>query len=506
MKWLLINILFISSFLANASEPDSTTQKINFWGDFKSTNIKYNPDINPFIYYPKIASQNYLDLNFSYKRFTAGFRMEAYTPALVGMPNELTGWGLASKYFRYQTKKVSLGIGNHYEQFGSGLILKTQEERALGMDNSIDGIWGNIRLQNTKIKVISGKQRLGFRHAYGWVSGVDLKTKKMLKKTTYSIGLGSVWKNENYLGQNTDIKENVFANSIRIGLSQKRFESQMEFVSKSNDQSAINFYSKKPGSAFLWNTQINFEKSTLSTQVKRTENMDFRSERSQTKNSAIINYIPNFTKIHTYRLLTLYPYASQVLGEVGGQTEWSKYLPSGSVLNINFSAYNQPKKLENSYDKKLYRELLIEFEKNISENTKLNLLANYAHFNKGIILGGFNEIVKFQAIVADLTFKCNKNVSINAQAQHLYSIQDKGSWAMALVDFRIKSKVSIYLTDEYNYTRNHHYYQAGTNLNLGSKSIGLSYGKVREGLFCIGGICQIIPEYQGLNLSVMGRF
>ena len=497
---------FFSSFLANASEPDSTIQKINFWGDFKSTNIKYNPDINPFIYYPKVASQNYLDLNFSYKRFTAGFRMEAYLPALVGMPNELTGWGLASKYFRYQTKKVSLGIGNHYEQFGSGLILKTQEERDLGMDNSIDGIWGNFRLKNVKIKVISGKQRLGFRHAYGWLSGVDFETIKTIEKTTYSFGFGSVWKNENYLGQNLDIKKNILANSLRIGLSQKRFESQMEFVRKSNDASAINFYSKKLGSTFLWNTQINFENSTLSAQIKRTENMDFRSERGQTKNTAIINYIPNFTKIHSYRLLTLYPYASQVLGEVGGQTEWSKYLSSGSVLNINFSAYNQPKKSENGYSKKLYREFLIEFEKDISENTKLNLLANYAHFNKGIILGGFDEIVKFQALVADLTFKCNKKLSINTQAQHLYSKQDKGSWAMALVDFRIKSKVSIYLTDEYNYSRNHHYYQAGTNLNLGSKSIGLSYGKVREGLFCIGGICQIIPEYQGLNLSVMGRF
>lgn len=71
--------------------------------------------------------------------------------------------------------------------------------------------------------------------------------------------------------------------------------------------------------------------------------MDFRSERGQTQNTAIINYIPNFTKIHTYRLLSLYPYASQVLGEIGGQAEVSKYLNSGSSFTLNLAAYDQPK-------------------------------------------------------------------------------------------------------------------------------------------------------------------
>ncbi|MCP9768222.1 hypothetical protein EGI22_09890 [Lacihabitans sp. LS3-19] len=508
MKIYFSQILLFLSLTAFANEKDSTQNKVALWGDFKSTNIVYNPDINPFVYYPKIASQNYLDLNFAYQRFQAGFRLESYWPALVGMPNELKGWGLANKFVRYQSKNFSLGLGNHYEQFGNGLIFKTQEQRALGMDNSLDGIWGNFRLKNVKIKIISGKQRIGFRHAAGWLTGIDFENKIKISKTTLSIGLSQIWKNEAYLGTNEAIKQNVFASSARAEVQKGNFKSQIESAIKSSDAAIINRYSTEIGSAIIWNTEWIKGNTSYLAQIKRTKNMDFRSERGQTQNTAIVNYIPNFTKIHTYRLLTLYPSASQVLGEIGGQIEVSKYLNSGSSITINLAAYDQPKNLslENSYDKKLYREAVVEFEKELSENSKLNLLANYAHFNKGIVLGGFNEIIKFQTVVADWSFKINKNLSINTQAQHLHTQQDKGSWAMALLDLRIKSKVSVYFSDEYNYSRSHNYYHMGSNLNLGSKSIGLSYGKVREGLFCVGGICQIIPEYQGLNLSVTTRF
>jgi hypothetical protein len=227
--------------------------------------------------------------------------------------------------------------------------------------------------------------------------------------------------------------------------------------------------------------------------------MDFRSERGTRLQTALINFIPNFTKLNTYRLLTLYPYASQVAGETGGQLDWTIFTETGAELNANFSLYQQPRFIEAAMP--LYREVNLEYSKDLSEDSKIRLLANYAHFNKGIVLGGFPEIVKYQAIVADFTRKISKNLSINTQAQHLYTRQDKGSWAMALLDFRIKSKCSIFITDEFNYSQNEHYYQVGSNLNLGSKTLGISYGKVREGLFCVGGVCQIIPEYKGLSIN-----
>ena len=36
-------------------------------------------------------------------------------------------------------KNVEVTLGNYYEQFGSGFILRTYEERSLGIDNSLLG-------------------------------------------------------------------------------------------------------------------------------------------------------------------------------------------------------------------------------------------------------------------------------------------------------------------------------------------------------------------------------
>lgn len=48
------------------------------------------------------------------------------------------------------------------------------------------------------------------------------------------------------------------------------------------------------------------------------------------------------------------------------------------------------------------------------------------------------------------------------------------------------------------------HYNIGTAYSLKANRISLSYGRVREELLCVGGICRIIPAYKGL--SVMSSF
>lgn len=134
--------------------------------------------------------------------------------------------GIGQQVCRYQSKHFGLSLGNHYEQFGNGLLFKTQEQRALGMDNSIDGILGNFRLKNAKIKILSGKQRIGFRHAAGWLTGIDFENKIKISKTTFNIGLSQIWKNEAYLGINEAIKQNVFASSARAEMQKETLKAK----------------------------------------------------------------------------------------------------------------------------------------------------------------------------------------------------------------------------------------------------------------------------------------
>ena len=64
--------------------------------------------------------------------------------------------------------------GNFYEQFGSGLIFRSYEERGLGVDNAMDGI--RLRYKPTKgvyIKGVIGQQRFFFEKGEGLVRGLD---------------------------------------------------------------------------------------------------------------------------------------------------------------------------------------------------------------------------------------------------------------------------------------------------------------------------------------------
>ena len=40
----------------------------------------------------------------------------------------------------WSDEDLELTIGNFYDQLGSGMILRTYEERQLGIDNALDGI------------------------------------------------------------------------------------------------------------------------------------------------------------------------------------------------------------------------------------------------------------------------------------------------------------------------------------------------------------------------------
>ncbi len=499
MKVLLAFFISVQISLASFSPSDSLKTPLRVWGNLRSTHILYNQNLNPFVYYPKVSNQSYADIYLQKNKITAGIRLESYLEPQVGMPDEMKGWGLASKFVKYKNKSIELGLGNHYEQFGTGLIFKTQEQRAIGMDNSLDGFWGNFTLGKINIKSLTGKQRVGFKHAKGWVSGLDVELRDQIKNKKVFVGFSNVLKVEKNEITTLAAEEFLYATAFRTGIQGQKISVNLEYAIKSLEFGEMIVNSKKRGSAIVGIMDWSDSKNALVLHLKRTENMDFRSERGTKLNTAVINFIPNFTKLNTYRLLTIYPYASQIMAEIGGQLDWTHFTDNGAEFNANLSLYNQPKYIENSMP--LYREIALEYAKELGENSKLRLLANYAQFNKGIVLGGLPEIVKYQALVVDFTYKINKNLSLNTQAQHLFTRQDKGSWAMGLLDLRIKSKWSVFAIDEFNYSKNEHYYQLGFNLNLGSKSIGMSYGKVREGLFCVGGVCQIIPEYEGLSVN-----
>ena len=95
----------------------------------------------------------------------------------------------------------------------------------------------------------------------------------------------------------------------------KKFSLNAEYVMKENDHSSDNGYIYNNGHTAL----INFNYSTkglgISLSAKSTDNMSFRSDRTQALQDVLINYLPALNKTHTYNIVaSLYPYATQLNG------------------------------------------------------------------------------------------------------------------------------------------------------------------------------------------------
>jgi hypothetical protein len=521
MKCFLKYLIFSFYSFQIIAQSDST--KGVFSGSLQIEAQRYLND-NSFIYKgleKKYGINNYLNLNYQKGKFRAGIRLESYTPPLLYYPQNLDGFGLTNRFINYKTKKIEATIGHFYEQFGNGMMLRSQEQRFLGMDTSIDGL--NFKANPTKnyqIKTLVGKQRLAFTHAEGWLWGIDnqlnISDLTQSKNDNLKIGLSYLQKYEPYDGILKSIKPNVYTVGGRLNYQLNLFSFNFEYVSKSQDASPINKYVVNKGSAAYISSNFDLEKLSLSIQLKRIDNMDFRSQRTESLNNALINFIPATTKQHTARLLTLYPYSSQVLGEIGGQIDMIYSIDENSSLSVNFSKLNGLKKeyLDKTsykseflgFGEQYYQDFNIEFEKNWNKKIKTNLLFAAINFNKGQILGGKPELVKSYTFGLDATYKFVKRKSIKLDLQHLTTKQDFRNWAYGLIEFGMKSKYFFFISDEWNYSNQKHFANIGTAFSYKKGRISLSYGNQREGLLCVGGICRITPAYRGFSLGIVGGF
>ena len=121
-------------------------------------------------------SNTYLDLNLRSKYVDAGARVEYMRSPMPGFESGFAGQGLPHFYLTGKYKGAELTVGDFYEQFGSGLVLRTYEERSLGIDNSIRG--GRLKFQPYKgirVRMLGGNQRYYWERSEGYVYGADVE-------------------------------------------------------------------------------------------------------------------------------------------------------------------------------------------------------------------------------------------------------------------------------------------------------------------------------------------
>ena len=123
-------------------------------------------------------TNTYADVNVMSKWVDGGLRFEFNKYPLPGFETDFAGWGVPFIYVKGKIKdKAELTLGGFYEQFGSGFVLRTYEERSLGIDSHLTGARLKVNpVKGVHIKALSGRQRRYWNWNHAWVSGADLSS------------------------------------------------------------------------------------------------------------------------------------------------------------------------------------------------------------------------------------------------------------------------------------------------------------------------------------------
>ncbi|MCZ2357378.1 MAG: DUF6029 family protein [Bacteroidia bacterium] len=490
---------------------------------------------------PEKARSNMFTNILWYKgHFSAGFRYEHYLNPLLGFDPRYTGSGIPYRFAKFTSDFLEVTIGNVYEQFGSGLILRTFDDRSLGYDNSVDGFGVQIRpVSGVTVKGIWGRQRSFFTLGQGIVRGVDgeVSLNELLDtsgtwKTQISVGGGFVSKYQPDQDPVYRLPENVGTWAARLNFKVGKVNLFAEYAHKVNDPSAVNSFIYKNGEALLLTLSYARKNLGFSLNAKRLDNMDFRSDRTASGNNLNINFMPPIAKQHTYRLNTLYLYATQPLGEMGLQGDLYLNLPKetslggkyGTNITMNFSIVQNidTTQLSNGlgYESKFfsigkrmfYRDFNIEINRKIS--SKLKLTAAYFNivYDKDKIQGlsGVGTVYANMWVLEAL-FKINAKHSIRMEAQQLLTKQDMGNWMMGLLEYTISPHWFLAVFDEYNYGNKEkmqriHYLSSQIGYQRGNSRLTVGYARQRAGLVCVGGLCRVVPASNGFQVSVTTSF
>lgn len=516
-------------------------------------------------------TNTYAEVGLTSKHIEAGVRAEYLEHPLPGFDDpRFNGWGVSNIYVKALGNGFDVTVGDFYDQFGSGFVFRTYEERSLGIDNSIRGARLNVSaVKGANLKLLGGVQRCFWDwDTDAWLGGADLELNmeqyfKGLadKNITWMIGGSYLMKHENeedVLVPGTNYKLNmdpmVHTFGVRTRLQSGPYSFMAEYAWKTQDPSKDNDYIYRNGSAVMVSASYSKKGLSALVQAKRSENMSNRMKRgfvSYLGGNCRLNHMPAFSYQHTYALPALYHYATQDAdGEWAFQGEFGytfkrrtalggKY---GTKLKVNFSYIRGIDKTPtesliegvnstmgtDGYHSKFfgfggvyYKDINVQLEKKLSKSFKLNLMYMNQLYNKTVVEGE-GGVVKSNIFVAEGKYQFSPKMTLRGEAQYLQTKQDQGDWYYGLLELSVLPYLMFTISDQYNanvpyYTENkqvddskgthsQHYLLGSVTATYKAHRLQLSYGKTRAGYNCSGGVCRFVPASYGMTVSYNYNF
>ncbi len=534
---------YFSILLILLSLPLASRAQERDWGSvsssFESNSILYMEDPvvgknkNPY------GSNNYLKVDWLRGNLSAGLAAEYYPEPLSGYPEALKGAALTGLYAAWNPGLFEVRAGSFYEQIGSGLLLRSWEDRELGINNPLVG--GNIafRTKNNglRLRILGGAPLYCLHLSDTFISagdvsidipsifGVESPHSFRIEGSIMDRTVRSQEENISLLASSAGftLPSNILSWSGRLQYSYSGLSLKAEYVGKGADFTAEHLkggrekYDLRGGSAALAEINYAIGSFSVSALYRRLENM--YSPIFQTTGSRIpantLNYLPSLCMQQTYLLAGLNPYVTYADGESGFQGDIYYSFKKGTALggkygmkfHVGGSCIDAlPSALPNRDTPYLaYRDINIDLEKVWSRKFRTVF---FVSIQENSPTHGNRKATDAQNVfVVDGLYKFTKKVAARLELQYLYSEELTKDWMAAVAEVTFAPHWSISFSDMYNHgSTGNHYYQGGVAYSLSGLNVSLNFGRTREGYVCSGGVCRWQPAYKGANLRIQWAF
>ena len=485
------------------------------------------------------GTNNYLKVDYYRGKFAVGVQLEAYYPRLLDYPSVLDGAKLTNYYITWQDANFNVTAGTFYEQFGSGLLFRTWEDRTLGLNNALMGARFAYNYNDiVAVRLVWGLPRFGMEFSETQVRGADLSFSPAnlfgWKNTALSIEGSFLNRYEKISVSKSDAGGKPYQNGFsgRLNFEHSGFSLRAEYVDagKKFVPDTNSEYLLKNGNAQL--LEIGYNKGGLGINLtgRRMEWMKSEIALEVESTANLLNYIPALCTQYTYLLTTLCPYNPQTgmltsnyynSGEIGGQMDVFYNFRRGSTLggkrglklHANFSTYYSLAEEGSAKARNLlYRDFSIDAEKQFTRAYKLSLLYSMQEFNHNY--GATKATTLSHIFVADMQYKFTPRFSTRLELQYLATQEyatvepsEKGDWMAGLLEINFAPAWSVFGSDMYNHGgKKIHYYNAGVSYAKSRTRVALGYGRYKSGYLCSGGVCRAIQAYTGANLQITTSF
>lgn len=526
-------------------------EKGTFSGNFQSsfnvfvvdTNIGVTEKTSPQYGTQKSSAEAFLFLNYKIYDFNLAARFDLFNNSnLLNPTGSFSGQGLGFWQISKDIEKLNLTAGYFYEQFGSGIVFRSYEDRLIGIDYAIQGVRAIYTFtDNLKVKAFTGRQK-GFQEnrfsfANQIIKGINAEGLKTFGNITVNGGASLVNRtldNETMANIASEInslevkkrfypKFNSYAYNAYLDMGIKNFNYTIEYVGKTKeairDQISGNLENKEGKviavTAGYSKSKLGKKKKSgigLNLQYRYIDHFTMSLSPNVRTLEGLVGFVPSLTQQSTYRLLARYSAQAITTGEQGMQADINFNINKENSIMINLADIKQLN------GEQLYREYYFEYSRKFNKRFKAKAGVQSVFYDQAIyqVKPSHADVKTFTPFI-ELNYKIDNKNSIHFEGQYLNTEQDYGSFAFALLEWNISPHYSFSVSDMVNvkphrYPDNPtpdkvlHYYSIFGKYNINMTSFTLAYIKQVEGINCSGGVCRLEPAFSGIRFTLTTNF